>query len=87
MERLSTASMQSLLGFLESAAAVQDLDGFRARVARSIQDLIPCDIVAYNEIDLVSETTVALIDPVEAVPVTLMGVFSEFRKERPLIEH
>jgi DNA-binding CsgD family transcriptional regulator len=87
MERLSAESLQSLLGFLESAAAVQDLDGFRAHVARSIQNLIPCDIVAYNEIDLVSETTVALIDPVEAVPVMLMDAFNEFRKEHPLIEH
>jgi DNA-binding CsgD family transcriptional regulator len=87
MERLSVDSIKSLLGFLESAAAVQDLDGFRAHVARSIQDLIPCDIVAHNEIDLVKETTVALIDPVEAVPVKLMGAFNEFRKEHPLIEH
>jgi DNA-binding CsgD family transcriptional regulator len=87
MERLSAESMQALLDFLESAAAVQDLNGFRAQVARSIQDVIPCDIVAYNEIDLVAESTVALIDPVEAVPPALMGAFNEFRKEHPLIQH
>ena len=79
--------MKSLLGFLETTAAVQDLDGFRTHLAHSIQDLIPCDIVTYNEIDLVRDQATYLVDPIEAIPAEMSIVFNEFRKEHPLIEY
>jgi DNA-binding CsgD family transcriptional regulator len=87
MERLSGASIQSLMAILALVATARDLPAFRSQLARSLHELVPCDIVSYNEVDLPRGRTTALMDPVESIPSSLLPAFNELFGEHPLINY
>jgi DNA-binding CsgD family transcriptional regulator len=86
--RLRQRDLHSLLGFLRQTYAVQGLDTFRTHLVNGLQQLVPSEITAYNEVNLRTQRNEVVYDRPEAM--TLPDgerIFDRYIPEHPLIEY
>lgn len=89
MERLTQQQLQALLDFARNCYACRNHEAFVTHLIQAIPTLIPCEVIGYNEIDLVNgralETT-----RVEPATVRFPGywqVFEQYLPEHPFATH
>lgn len=56
-------------------------------VLRPLQELLPCEVISYNEIHSRGDRNVIRMSPADAVPAPLYEVFRRHVPEHPLIDH
>lgn len=86
MTSLGTSDFESALRFVRHCDAARDIDDFASRVL-AISELVPCDIVGYNSVDLAAGRVQAVIDPPGAVPDAAYPRFEQFVHQHPVIAH
>jgi DNA-binding CsgD family transcriptional regulator len=86
--RLRQRDLQSLLEFLRHIYAAQSLDSFRRHLLTGLQQLVPSEITAYNEVNLRTQHNEVVYDRPEAM--TLPDgerIFDRYIPEHPLIKY
>ncbi len=58
MARLGNADLESVIGFLGEAGAVEGLDPFPRELLAALRRLVPCDSVGYSELDRVRKRSI-----------------------------
>ena len=86
MTRIPEHDLRLALDVLSEIQCAADLDDFRARVVR-VGDLIPSNVVGYNEVEVETGETHAVIDPPEAAFPDVEDVFARVAHEHPVIAH
>lgn len=76
--------LAGVLGLLAEAGAAPDLDGFRGVVTRRLRELVPCELVGYNEISLAEGSATVTADP-PGPRATRPHAFVRFMHEHPVI--
>src|ERR1700730_1922741 len=85
--RLRQRDLESLLEFLRQTYAVQSLDSFRARLLSGLQQLVPSEITAYNEVNLRTQHNEVVYDRPGAMSLPEgERIFDRYIPEHPLIE-
>ncbi len=86
MDETTTRRATRLVRSLEAAA---DVATFRSQLLAGIVDVLPADMVSYNEIDHRSGVRLALmeIEPQDGVPPAIWANFERLLHQHPLIEH
>ena len=62
MTRLGHSDMTAILDFVGTSRSFPDLPSFREGVLPGLGDLVPCDLVGYNEVDARSGSSMVLLD-------------------------
>ena len=86
MARIPEKDLHAALEVLSEIQCAVDLDEFRRRVVR-VGELLPCNVVGYNEVEVESGETHAVIDPPEAAFPGVEEVFARHAHEHPVIGH
>jgi DNA-binding CsgD family transcriptional regulator len=62
------------------------LDGYRERIL-GLQDLIPCNAIGYNDVDLATGETFMVLAPDEVVFDGIQEAFARYAHQHPVIRH
>lgn len=62
MTRLGHSDMTAILDLVGTSRSFPDLPSFREGVLPGLGDLVPCDLVGYNEVDARSGSSMVLLD-------------------------
>ena len=85
---LSQRDINALLEFLRKIYAVQGLDSFRIQVVSGLQNLVPSEISAYNEVNLRTQHNEVVYDRPEAMSLPDGDhIFDRYIPEHPLIAY
>ena len=88
MRRLAGTDVSRLLEFLRASYGTLDGHAFRAHVLAGLRRLIPCDIIAYNEVNPRTNEIAWMSDPADALDLPDgTEIFSRHIPEHPLIAH
>ncbi len=87
MARLSEQDLRELLGFLRTCHAYPDVESLRAGMLPALRELIPCDSVAYNEVDPATGETFWILDPGELAPVADAEAFRRNVAQHPTVAY
>jgi DNA-binding CsgD family transcriptional regulator len=82
-------SSRMLLAALALVRAVQEapgLDAYRSRVL-GLRQLVPCDAIGYNEVELTSGETFTVLEPADAGFDGVEAAFSRFAHQHPVLRH
>jgi DNA-binding CsgD family transcriptional regulator len=85
LAKLSTDELRQALEFVRQVQAAPDFDAYSRAVLR-IRELVPCDLIAYQEVDMATGETVGAWDPEEPFP-GIAEVFARYAHEHPVIRH
>jgi len=86
--RLSQHDLKCLMEFLRQMYALQTLDSFRKNVLTGLQQLVPSDIAAYNEVNLRTQHNQVIYDRPEAMNLRDGAqIFDRYIPEHPLIAY
>lgn len=85
MERLATRDLRAILDFTLDARAFARLESFRTGILAGINDLIPCDMVGYNEVDTAEGTLVVFYD--RSIPEydEIARIFPSVMHQHPMV--
>lgn len=84
MTQLSARDLQAALAFVDEAHSFTDLDSFRSGILPGLQQLVPCDLVGYNEV--YAEDEEALVITYPDPPLRFAGeVLARLAHQHPLI--
>jgi DNA-binding CsgD family transcriptional regulator len=86
MPDLSAQDLRKALEVMSEVQCAPDLADFRRRVV-SVRELMPCNVVGYNEVDAATGETRAVIDPPEAAPDGVEETFARVAHQHPVIAH
>jgi DNA-binding CsgD family transcriptional regulator len=86
LAELSTDELRQALEFVRQVQAAPDLDAYSRAVLR-IRELVPCDLIAYQEVDVASGETFGAYDPEERAFPGIEEVFARYAHEHPVIRH
>ncbi|HEX3562780.1 MAG TPA: helix-turn-helix transcriptional regulator [Solirubrobacterales bacterium] len=86
MAELSTDELRQALEFVRQVQAAPDLDAYSRAVLR-IRELVPCDLIAYQEVDIATGETFGAYDPEEQAFPGIEEVFARYAHEHPVIRH
>jgi DNA-binding CsgD family transcriptional regulator len=88
MARLQNAEFARLLGVVQTVAEARGPDEFARVVVGQLAELVPADVIALNEVDLVEGRTMYVAEPESfVVPPELEHRLIELSNEHPLIHH
>jgi DNA-binding CsgD family transcriptional regulator len=87
MARLSESDFRGLLAFLRTSESFPDVQSFRAGTLPALRELLPCDSVAYNEVDPVRRETNWLLDPVGHEQAADKEAFERLVHQHPIVAH
>jgi DNA-binding CsgD family transcriptional regulator len=87
MERLGASSLRALVELIGVIGEFDDLDAFRAGISERVRGLIPCDVVAYNEVYPASAEAAGFIDPPGSLIADAPEVLGRYAHQHPLIGH
>ncbi len=83
MTQLSARDLHAALAFVDEAHSFADLDSFRSGILPGLEELVPCDLVGYNEVPSGED---ALVITYPDPPLDLAGeVLSRLAHQHPLI--
>jgi DNA-binding CsgD family transcriptional regulator len=85
MDRLSDQEFETMLDVVRQLAAVRDLDGFASAAITQVRRLVPCDGIAYQQLDRRAGVVASLADP--RIDPALLEVFAHRQDEHPLVSH
>lgn len=75
-----------MLSLVSRLGGAEDPEGFRSGLLPGLRELVPCEIAAYNEIDFVADSLVALTDPGDVVPPGGVDTFARLNGQNVLIQ-
>lgn len=85
--RLTRHDLESLLNFLRQTYTVQSLESFRTHVLRSLPQLVPAEVTAYNEVNVRTQHNSVVYDRPEVVSLRDgERIFDRHIPEHPVIE-
>ena len=88
MRRLADVDVFRLLDFLRASYGALDRQAFRVQVLAGLRRLIPCDLIAYNEVNPQTNEIAWLSDPPDALAFPdSTEIFSRHIPEHPLIAY
>jgi hypothetical protein len=88
VRRLADADVFRLLEFLRASYGTLDRQAFRAHILAGLRRLIPCDLIAYNEVNAQTNQIAWLSDPPDALDFPdSTEIFSRYIPEHPLIAY
>ena len=61
--RLSSRDLEAVLTFVDEAHSIADLDTFRKGILPGLGQLVPCDLIGYNEVDPAADGTIVVTYP------------------------
>jgi DNA-binding CsgD family transcriptional regulator len=82
---LPADAVLAVLAVAERLAWADTLVGFRAAATRAVRELVPCDSVGYNEVDLAAGTTRLVITPDVEVPAGAYEAMARLAGQHPVI--
>ena len=86
--RLGQRDINSLLEFLRKIYEVRGLGSFRRHVVSGLQNLVPSEIIAYNEVNLRTQHNEVVYDRPEAMNLPDADrIFDRYIPEHPLISY
>ena len=85
MTRLGHADTTAVLDFVGTARSFPDLPSFREGVLPGLGELLPCDLVGYNEVDAQKGESMVLLDRPEAKLDDVEENLARLAHEHPLI--
>jgi DNA-binding CsgD family transcriptional regulator len=83
---LSSDDLLKALSFVREVQEAPTLDAYRCRVL-GLQELVPCNAVGYNEVNLETGETFLVLDPVEAAFDGVYEAFARFAHQHPVLRH
>jgi DNA-binding CsgD family transcriptional regulator len=83
---LSSDVLLKALAFVQAVQEAPTLDAYRSEVL-DLRRLVPCDAIGYNEVDLESGETFAVLDPADAAFDGVEGAFARFAHQHPVLRH
>jgi len=89
MERLGPSDLDRVLRFVGEIAAVERLSEFPVRVLDGLRDLIPCDLIGYNEINHAHGQALMVLDPPSLDRSGLEGqrAFQRLAEQHPVLRY
>jgi DNA-binding CsgD family transcriptional regulator len=87
MARLSESDLKGLLAFLRTSESYPDVQSFRAGTLPALRELLPCDSVAYNEVDPVRRETSWRLEPESYEPAADREAFERWVHQHPIVAH
>ncbi len=88
MQRLAAADCSRVLEFLRASYGTLDRSAFRTHVLTALRQLIPCDIVSYNEVNARTNQITWLSEPGDSLEfLDSTEIFNRHIPEHPLINH
>src|SRR5882672_1157987 len=86
--RLEPRDFERLLEFLRRTYAISDFDSFRKHIVFGLQDLVPSEINAYNEVNLRTQHNKVIYDRPEAMSLPDGDrIFESHIPEHPLVAY
>lgn len=85
IERLGARELREVLKFLGELYAFQNLDAFTAHVNARLPDLVDCDIIGYNEINVARQRFNYVVEPANALFPDAGQAFADHMHEHPII--
>ena len=61
--QLSSRDLEAVLSFVGEANSITDLDTFRSGILPGLGQLVPCDLIGYNEVDPAADGTIVVTYP------------------------
>ena len=86
MAELSTDELRQALELVRQVQAAPDLEAYSRAVLR-LRELVPCDLIAYQEVDMATGETFGAWDPEEQAFPGIEEVFARYAHEHPVIRH
>jgi DNA-binding CsgD family transcriptional regulator len=83
MTRLSASDLRAALDFVGEAHSFEDLDSFRVGILPGLAQLVPADLVGYNEVDPGNGDALVVLHPDMAIETG--EVLSRLAHQHPLI--
>jgi DNA-binding CsgD family transcriptional regulator len=77
--------VRAMLGFIADLASLESLDEFRGGVLPGLRELVPSEIVTYNEVDFPAEQMIFAEDPPGSVRAGTDEAFVRLGQENPLV--
>ena len=88
MRRLAGVDLAKLLDFLRASYGTLDRSAFRTHILAALRQLIPCDIVSYNEVNARTSQVIWLTEPGDALDFPdSTETFNRHIPEHPLIRY
>ena len=85
MSRLGHADLTAVLDFAGTARSFPDLPAFREGVLPGLGELVPCDLVGYNEVDTRNGRSLVLLDQPERQLDDVEETLTRLAHQHPLI--
>jgi DNA-binding CsgD family transcriptional regulator len=83
---LSNADLLAALALVQVVQSAPDLDAYRQRVL-GLRDLVPCNAIGYNEVDLSTGEPYLVIEPPEFDFPGVKELFARFGDQHPVFRH
>ena len=85
MAALSRSDLLAVLDFVREAESSPDLPGFRSMALPRLRDLVPCDVVGYNEIDTERDTVQITSEPEDVFFDGVEETFARLAHQHPVL--
>ncbi len=85
MSRLGHADLTAVLDFARTARSFPDLPAFREGVLPGLRELLPCDLVGYNEVDTRNGRSLVLLDQPERQLENVEETLPRLAHQHPVI--
>jgi DNA-binding CsgD family transcriptional regulator len=83
---LSSDVLLAALALVRLVQEAHDLASYRGRVL-GLRELVPCDAIGYNEVELTSGETFVVLDPPDAGFDGVSEAFGRFAHQHPVLRH
>jgi len=83
---LSSEVLLKALAFVQVVQEAPSLDAYRREVL-GLRQLVACDAIGYNEVDLESGETFAVLDPADAAFDGVEVAFANFAHQHPVLQY
>ena len=87
MVELCSRDIRALHHFLHGGQEVRDLPGFTEHVLGGLPQLVACDALGYNEVDLTRRHLEVIMRPREVLTPAIAEAFQRFAAQHPVIEY
>src|SRR4051812_48751691 len=77
--------VRAMLSFVSELASLESLEEFRGGALPGVRELVPSDIVTYNEVDFQAEQMIFAEDPPGTVRAGTDETFVRLGQENPLV--
>jgi DNA-binding CsgD family transcriptional regulator len=87
MSALRQSDLLAVLDFVREAESYPDVPVFRSGILLRLRELVPCDVVGYNEIDAERGTVVVISEPRDALFDGVEETFARVAGQHPVLAH